>query len=181
MKILKISIFLAGFVLVGFTFAKFSFLAGLFATLFCGMAIVTLLTTIDNFSRLKVYEKRKNHIYVVTRHPDTGQEPPGLTNLYKYIVFCDHDKAIKTKNKQVQLLTKSGNPLFDPGVTPDKKNRIKVEAFIFQDGGFDCETFSEDFVLRVRETITKEVQEFNARMKKANEDWYHKFGNNQSI
>ena len=168
---------LLALLLVIYLIHSFGFLGGLISTLLTGVAVYLVYNRIVFLQELNRYANMYEDVFVVSCHPRSGEIPEiEVEELEEFIVFCDYQDVIQTVEEEKYWLRKSGNMFFDQSLSVNQQ--LLVIPIIFQDGKHIAETWS-DFPERVvKEIQTRRVLRHDM-LKRADPDWYNKFGNLQ--
>lgn len=122
---------------------------------------------------LERYGRRIENIYVVTKHPETGEKPflGDLGTIDGLVRFAPYGRATKTMNTEQGLLQQSGNHFWQQG-------KIDIIPIIFQDGVNVNESWGE-FEQRVIEEIKQDRAKRHEGLKAQNSVWYMEHGNDE--
>ena len=164
---MKNIIFLFFFLLMTMLFNQFEPPVAIAACLGSGIVIAAIWHKVERLLLLREYANEIENIYIVSNHPTTNEE---VDHELKMIQVKFSEVLIEVE-EQKKLLKQSENELFADG-------QLEVLHFIFQDGQFVNETFSE-FEERVIASIKEDRIARHSKLKSVNEEWYNQFSNYQ--
>lgn len=127
---------------------------------------------------LSEYRKRIENIYVVSRHPSTGEWLEFGSDLDNLITWVKYPHVVEQAEKQKEWLALAGNEHFTDEVLSEGQ-RLQVRTIIYQDGKHVNETW-EQFGKRVKAEVQADRQERHSVLKDADSSWYDKYGNHQN-
>lgn len=142
------------------------------AVLLTGLVVRRVWDRIEEGRLLRYYEGRFENVYVVSRHPRTGEEFTLGEDLDPLVVWADHSEVFATVKEEEEWLDRSGNDW-------KAKGEIKVLPFIFQDAEAINENWVSEFPARVIDAIRNDRAKHHRRIKKSAPDWYNQHGNGQ--
>jgi len=159
---------------------------GLFANLVLFCALVWTGTLIVRFVRKKrhhltllLVRDRIENVYLITRHPMTGEAPDVGESLAAFCEFVDYGKMEEAVAEWTALLKESGNRFWDNDeIRPSF--RMEIICIFFQDGEFVNEDFAE-YSQRVGDEVRADRAIRHETLKRMNGDWYRFAHHGQNV
>ncbi len=132
---------------------------------------------IERWKKLKGYENRFEHIFVVSNSPEGKEVEIIDEEIDRLVVRVDYEKVIRQAREEEKWLERSGNDFF-VGEGLNDKNRLQVVPIIFRDGKYVNESW-RDFENRVILEIMDLREKRHEMLRGAGLEYYHKYMNYQ--
>lgn len=136
------------------------------------MCYVIASELIDHFKKLRSYENRYEHIYVISNSRDGDVIWFDDYELDSLIVRADFEKVMLQVKEEKKWLERSRNDFYI-GEGLSERNRLQVVPIIFKDGEFINESWGE-FRERVRREVMESRKQRHKQLRKAGLEYYHR-------
>lgn len=149
---------------------------GPFVWMFILWIIYATYVSLSDRQALMQAAERIEPLFVVSLHPQHGYQVTLRPDLDAVCLHVPHPNVIEVARAQINLLHESGNEYMLP---KNPFDRLPVEAILFRDGVFVCETW-EEFEQRVMQRIVEVRSAWHAKLAQ-HPEVYNKYHHHQTI
>jgi len=147
-------------------------------SLLCGVLGYVIVMRIEKEIEERKYMSMWEDIFVVSRHPKTGEQIDLGDDLDRFVVWVNYEDVFIEVCRIEGILRKIGNDAFcNPTYTDDELS--KVHGVIFQSGEHINEDWGYKFRARLKNMIMDSREKNHKILKERDAEWYAYFGDNQ--